>query len=1101
MQKNKLGAGTQAIAMMLLTMGLSASAVVRDFADMENTAWTQAGYMSATGDTGSSEDVPPGVDSLKRSLQVNVRYSGKGFEFYGITPVATGIPGKCRKVSGWFKVSEPGFAWLLKFKDAQGRDNVGNRRLESGLRLRVAGEWVKHEFTIPEDWEQPLQFVGIGSHNHSKRTVKAEPVLLVNGLLVETDVGGVEDKGSLVSVRIGTDVERNIFIGGEIPTYSVTMDSWLGQEITGTLHYRIADPYGREVKDEQLSLAFTGAATKKVTFAPQSYGVHTLTAEVKLSNGTTLSEEIRFSYVPKPHDYSLEEKTASPWGINIHGGNEGVAYKGLARTGFVWIRDYAYGLAWMKRARGDGSYSGWPWYPKMDEKIREAGLMLLPCLQGAMKDYIPKGVLVPTREWKADILHILMSFPQYGVWELDNEYELQQRKAEVGRDWETYDRYHKVFAYLVKVLDEGTIAVENGTAGLQSTRARQSIARGAFDNIDVINGHFYCGTQPPEVASRNRNTGQEDGVPVLLYDNLRDFAEAADSDGKDRQAWCTEFGWDTLAVHIVTERTQAAYLQRGYLLQLQAGLDKLFWYWNRDTKSPPNNFFDGCGIFDPRDEPKPASAAMAAMVHFLKLPGPVGTFDVGPNSMGHVFRDRGRLVACAFKLEEDGPDVTATFASGDLFDLYGNPVEGRKHALEITPLWIVGVDETDPIVKQTAYDLASKHYVRSTAGDRYTMELRVKNNRRTSIQSAFKVDVPDGWSVDTPVGQIDVKAGETKNYPLVVGIDPKADPGFSSVTVTVEESGTKKMLTTKYESLAYADVKAGALLPAEGPSELSVSLINNSLLPRSFTLQTKLPKGWSATPSELEIKDMPGKATHEAEFKVSWNPNWKANEKAELVVLTDAGEPVASTPIIPALLSLASVKGIKIDGDLRDWPTAAKVPTWVLGTTRGEADANVYVGISDAGLHVAVEVEDSKADVPDPKGFWSGDCVEVFIDTANDKATRKAYSRTDHQFWLCPMVEQGRVYAGRWKRGDEIAATQYDIKEVKGVSRKTDHGYVMEVLLPAAVINGFSVGKGKAIGVGFSVTVVGEHINREVYWPWSKQDSSTRPHLWGEMVQ
>jgi len=64
---------------------------------------------------------------------------------------------------------------------------------------------------------------------------------------------------------------------------------------------------------------------------------------------------------------------------------------------------------------------------------------------------------------------------------------------------------------------------------------------------------------------------------------------------------------------------EAAYLQRGYLMGLNAGLDKMFWYWNRDTKGEPNNFFDGCGVFSGKDEPKPAAVAYAAMAKMIKI--------------------------------------------------------------------------------------------------------------------------------------------------------------------------------------------------------------------------------------------------------------------------------------------------------------------------------------------------------------------------------------------------------------------------------------------------------------------------------------------------
>ena len=68
-------------------------------------------------------------------------------------------------------------------------------------------------------------------------------------------------------------------------------------------------------------------------------------------------------------------------------------------------------------------------------------------------------------------------------------------------------------------------------------------------------------------------------------------------------------------------------------------------------------------------------------------------------------------------------------------------------------------------------------------------------------------------------------------------------------------------------------------------------------------------------------------------------------------------------------------------------------------------------------------MRDSKGSVPDPRSFWAGDVLELFIDT-RDKKTPRTYEAGDHQFWLAPQIEQKRAYVGQWKRGEEIAETQ-----------------------------------------------------------------------------
>ena len=45
------------------------------------------------------------------------------------------------------------------------------------------------------------------------------------------------------------------------------------------------------------------------------------------------------------------------------------------------------------------------------------------------------------------------------------------------------------------------------------------------------------------------------------------------------------------------------------------------------------------------------------------------------------------------------------------------------------------------------------------------------------------------------------------------------------------------------------------------------------------------------------------------------------------------------------------------------------------------------------GLYGAVEVRDSQLITADPRSFWNGDCLEIFVDTADDKRHREYRGR------------------------------------------------------------------------------------------------------------
>lgn len=1092
------------IVVLFCAVVLHAGNATRIISDLEKTPWKMSQWNKAVGSFSSAKECAAGSEK-GASIKISVNYSGNGFEHLNVYPVTGVVPGRCRKVSLWAKGSAPKYSWKLTFKDAEGRKKVNGKKLEATIKA-IDGEWTKTEFSIPADWAQPITLSGITAHNWNKKNEKAEVSIIVSDIKIETDVSAISDVNELLSFQVETDTERNIFTSDAPVLYRLVMDSWRSTVTEGKLTYIIKDASDQTVAAKEIDISFQDTHTELIKFKPEKYGVYRIIINLPLNAGNGFNEESRFSYIPVPHKYTFEEKMQSPYGINIHGGVPGVAYKDIARIGYSWIRDYAYNVDWIKRARGDnGKYEGWPWYQKMNKKVEEAGLMLLPCFMGWIKTGVANGDLEPTKQFKIDILQFMMTFPQYVAWEADNEYDLHKREEKEAREWSSYRAYHNVFGETVKFLEKKSLAVEQGCAGVHPERTRRNIKSGSFDNIDVVNAHFYCGTSAPELSLRNANTGGDKDDMLLVYDNLREIVDAADSDGKDRQVWITEFGWDTLAGHVVSEYEQAAYLQRCYLLGLHAGIDKMFWYWNRDTKKPPSHFFDGCGIFDPKDEPKPASAAMAALVHFLKLPEIVGTFDVGPNSLGYVIKDRDRYVACMFKVDKDKAGPLLSLKKNRLFDMYGNLLTSSRFDLDLAPVWIMGVKKTDPVYRATAFDLTSRRFDKVTAGDTYTIKLRTKHNRGSGpmpITALFRVESPGGCKIDPPMREIFVAPGATDIIPINVTIDPDEPAGEKTIIVRVQEGKNTKELSTKLRIVTAAHLTVEPLSGDQGKTTLRAKVRNNSSRMQDFIIDTESPSGWSISPKSLTVTGIVALGECNVEFDVDWNTNWKAGESAKLMVKTSDGRVIAEDGIIPPVISIPQVSELEYDGDLGDWPDDARLPTWAIGDTDRIPGTELYVGHSTNGLHFAFRIAGSDVRVTDPKWFWAQDCVEIFVDSRNDKEDRKSMAKTDHQFWFCPLVEEkNRVYAGRWKNSGAIDKTIYDMKGIRGFAGKTDDGYVMEFLLPESSISEISLKKGEKVGVAVVVTVPSEISKRQIFWPMSKKNNiQTKPALWGTMV-
>jgi hypothetical protein len=266
-------------------------------------------------------------------------------------------------------------------------------------------------------------------------------------------------------------------------------------------------------------------------------------------------------------------------------------------------------------------------------------------------------------------------------------------------------------------------------------------------------------------------------------------------------------------------------------------------------------------------------------------------------------------------------------------------------------------------------------------------------------------------------------------------------------------------------------------------------------------VRPRLPEGWKADPVSLELKSVPAKGSADASFRIEWNRRYSEADRAMMSVFDREGNEIISRGIIPNAARLPRVGTIRFDGDFADWPADAKLPSWALGRIGTPETAEIYCAYASEGLYVGARIAPSAVVNSQPKTFWSMDCLEVCVDTRNDKTRRSGYAKTDHQFWIVPMVEQERAYLGRWKRNDEIAATRYDIEGVKSFAGRIGNGYSMELLIPAEAITGFRAAAGREIGLSLNLTSPGRTGTINVYWPLPKGDGViTKPWLWGNVM-
>ncbi|MGD0091497.1 MAG: hypothetical protein ABSE73_16380, partial [Planctomycetota bacterium] len=527
-----------AVILSALAGARAAEGVVTKVAEsFEAAPWVVDVWSKAKGQAALSTGAAPG----EKCLEVEARFGGQGFEWFAVNPAAPlAIPGELKSVRLRAKTSDPRCAFFLKFKDGWGRSEAGKAKLEWVLPVKAADQWTTLEFAVPAGWVQPLTLDGLAAHNwdfqNEARTVK----FWLAGLEVTTDLSQVDPetgllktwrpnaaesdpkkqvkeppKTPLLSTEFSAAAVSNVF-SRSAPSFLLAIRNWRAGKLAGKVACQVQDNAGQTVLQEELPVEAESTASLKLPLKLERFGLYTLSATLTLAGAAPQARKIAFAYLPDYRELSDAQKMASPYGLNVHGGNEKLRLEPFRAAGLVWFRDYAFSYEWLLRAKGaDKRYAGWPYFPPLVRRYEDLGVKLLPCLQGSItppqaKDGKAAPRIGPDRAWAQEIADLLSAFPKVTHWELSNEYDLKKENAaaEEPLQWANYRAYHKRFAEIIATLGNGEVtAVENGRAGIFPEREKQCVASGDFAALGVLNNHHYCGVDPPETNYGNFNTG------------------------------------------------------------------------------------------------------------------------------------------------------------------------------------------------------------------------------------------------------------------------------------------------------------------------------------------------------------------------------------------------------------------------------------------------------------------------------------------------------------------------------------------------------------------------------------------------------------------
>lgn len=1088
------------------------------------------------------------------TLTTTIHYSGQGFEHATVSPSQPlTIPGVAQAVRIRYR-SQSGGGFALKFRDGWGRTEVAGKKLEWWPPAAQTGAWQEAVWTVPAATVMPLRFDGFFVNNWGQERNARTCSFEVESLRAQTDIADVDPANGrlrgwrpepspknpkqalsacppapLRRLLLATPEASNIFPGTE-PTVTLAYSDWSAKPAPGVLRCRLLNNDGTTLWREERPHAGAGLTTWTLPLPVTRFGRYIVEATWQDNGSTALRDELALARIPTPRVLTQAQKALSPYGLNIHSGvAEGDLQSFLppfCNAGLVWFRDYGWSYDWTVRARGkDNRFAGWPHYDRIARHALEMQIILMPCLQGGIpvpEEAGGKPVFPAFGPQRAEHLRTLFdAFPHLSHWEIDNEYNLREsaKRYEPANDWRHYGAMHKAFAALVNPAASPTesaapsstagasaprVAVQDGLAGIHPSILKACVQRGDFAGIGVVNGHHYFGTEPPETNGRNRNTGADDDTDVLsgrtFADAIRHAVTAGSSDGIRRPFWLTEFAWDTQAGHVVTPYEQAAYLQRGWLVALAAGAQRLFWFGDSDATEPAQ-FFDGCGLLGaaPKREPKLSLCSLAGLTHLLPAPRPIGSIEAGGGTWGYLLEQDQMLIAALWMIASDeGPALDLPGAA--VHDYLANPLPAGPVRLTRAPLYAAGVSRESRWFRQTAYELQSQHVIVAAAADTVQSTLLIRNNRDTPLTCEIEIQCPAGWGGTLGGRSLTLAPGEQAERTASIRIPAGTAPGTQEAVFCVRENGEGiKRIPVGVQVRPALELRPQHLGNRPGVREIAVRVLNPCDSPREGELRLRLPPEWSATPTLQRIAPLQPGERRDYRFRIDWSAGLLTAAAEPAFVETTFGGDVIRQPLLAGLLHLhKATRPLPTDGDLGKWDDRLRLPQ--PGCTFGPPQTELWAAWSDEGLHMALRVRDARAVAHDPRSFWNGDCLEVFLDTADDK-THREFRPGDHQFWVVPQVDASTVSIGQWKRKAEIPQTIFNVPGARGFSRREGNGYAMEFLLPAAAIHKFRPAQGARLGLSLCLTVRGAQDTREVFWPEAKGWATTNwPKVWGSAI-
>ncbi|CAN5411616.1 hypothetical protein BH10PLA1_BH10PLA1_13800 [soil metagenome] len=213
-----------------------------------------------------------------------------------------------------------------------------------------------------------------------------------------------------------------------------------------------------------------------------------------------------------------------------------------------------------------------------------------------------------------------------------------------------------------------------------------------------------------------------------------------------------------------------------------------------------------------------------------------------------------------------------------------------------------------------------------------------------------------------------------------------------------------------------------------------------------------------------------------------------------------ANKPVVHVPYLTKLVSL--------NGELSDWAPQCKLQgihrSQTIGLERSKLPLpNVYLGWTEKGLYVGMEVfDDDILSAPAKGWWWTRDCAEIWINTRTPLPDQITYSKDTHSFFFVPNPfpdnDGSTGVVGQWHRaGDALADSLIPHPLIKSAVRIRPDRYVLEMFIPKEAMYEWDPHQPMAM----NIHVKNFQHATEYYWSAPKEAiTQLRPNTWGTMI-